>query len=238
VVIRRDTVLAAFDPEDRLVGIIGGIGFGNFRTPAYAISPEDGVRAAAFVRRRFDIDPVGEDDTYSELNGQAAAYRSINAFGFAHHVLAARASSVYRTGLGIGPTDVGGVGDFLPVRGFSDGDRIGFRAWSTSLEYRVPVAMIGRGIRLWPVFIDRVAASAFVDAGNASCSAEQSAIYPTICPGSPNRGEEMLLSAGVEVFSDVAILTFIPVWLRTGVAQPLQGPRSSTGLYFAFGRSF
>jgi hypothetical protein len=237
-VIKRDTVLAAFDPEDRLVGVVAGIGIGNYRTPAYAISPEDGIRAAFFARRRFDIDPVLEDDTYSELNGQVAAYRSINAFGFAHHVVAARASGIYRTGLGVGPTDAGGEGDFLPVRGFDDGDRIGWRAWSASLEYRVPIAMIGRGIRLWPVFVDRVAASAFIDAGNAACTAAQRSIY-TFCPGgSPTSGDDVLLSAGAEIISDVAFLSFIPVWLRAGVAQPIQGPRSSARFYFTLGQSF
>jgi hypothetical protein len=217
--------------------VIGGLSFGNARNPAYSISPEDGARASVFVRRRFDVDPVFNDDTYSELQGVGAAYKSVDAFGFAHHVLAARASGIYRSGLGIGPTDVGGEGDFLPVRGFDDGDRLGFRAWSASLEYRLPVAMIGRGYRLWPVFLDRIAATAFVDAGNASCTESQRAVY-TFCPGSEDRGDGMLLSAGAEVVSDVALLSFMPTWVTLGVAQPLAGPRNSPRVYFRFGRSF
>ncbi|HET9441551.1 MAG TPA: hypothetical protein VFO52_15350 [Longimicrobiales bacterium] len=237
VVIRRDSAGPVLDTEDRLLGVIAGLAFGNARTPAYAISAEDGLRASIVARRRFDIDPVFNDDTYSELNLRGTGYKSLPSFGFAHHVLAGRVSAVHRTGLGIGPTDVGGQGDFLPVRGFSDGDRIGFTAWSASAEYRLPLAMIGRGVRMWPLFIDRLALSLFADAGNASCNDDQSTVY-LICPGNPDRGDEVLLSAGVEVVSNVALLSFIPTWVRLGMAQPIQGPRSRPKIYFALGQAF
>lgn len=237
VVIKRDTTQGILDPEDRLLGVVAGLSFGSYRSPAYSISPEDGARASVFARRRFDVDPVFNDDTYSELQGLLAGYKSVDAFGFAHHAIAARASGIYRSGLGIGPTDVGGSGDFLPVRGFSDGDRIGFTAWSASLEYRIPIAMIGRGYRLWPVFVDRVAGSVFVDAGNAACTDAQESVY-AFCPGNEVGDDEMLISAGAEVFSNVAILTFSPAWMRAGIARPLQGPRSKLRAYFSFGRSF
>jgi hypothetical protein len=97
----------------------------------------------------------------------------------------------------------------------------------------VPIALIGRGLQLWPAFVDRVAASAFIDAGNAFCTDAQFEIYGTICSDA-----EMLLSAGAEVFSDVAILSFVPAWTRAGAALPLQGPRSSVRFYFTLGRSF
>lgn len=235
--ISRDTSARRIDTRDRLVGVIAGAAFANARRPAYAISAEDGVRASLTARRRFDLDDGVRDATYSELNGTSAAYKSISLPGFAHHVLAARASGVYRTGLGIGPTDAGGVENFLPVRGFDESDRIGFRGWSASAEYRLPIAMIGRGIRLWPLFLDRIAASAFIDAGNASCNEEQRRVY-LFCPGNVGRGDEMLLSAGAEVGAGVAVLSFIPSWLRFGVAQPLQGPRSKTQFYLTFGESF
>ena len=237
VAIRRDSTEFVLGVDDNLFGVVAGVAFGNARTPAYAISPEDGVRVSLAGRRRFDLDPELRDATYTELSGVTTGYAGISAFGFAHHVLAARASGVYRTGLGIGPTDVGGTGDFLPVRGFDDGDRVGFTAWSASLEYRVPIAMIGRGVRLWPLFIDRLATSVFFDAGNASCTATQSAAF-LFCPGSPNRDDQMLLSAGVELYANIAVLSFIPGWMRLGVAQPLQGPDISTRIYFTLGQAF
>jgi hypothetical protein len=237
VAIRRDSTQFVIGDRDRLVGVVAGMALGTARTPAYAISPEDGIRLSLFGRRRFDIEPDVRDATYTELNGVTTGYRSLDVFGFAHHVLAARVSALHRTGLGIGPTDVGGTGDFLPVRGFDDGDRIGFSAWSASLEYRVPVAMIGRGVRLWPIFIDRVATSAFVDAGNAGCTDEQTAVF-LFCPGAPGRGDQMLLSTGLELYANVAVLSFFPAWMRLGLAQPIRGPSLSPRLYFTLGQSF
>lgn len=237
VVIRRDSSERVLDVEDRLIGAVAGVAFGNARTPTYAISAEDGLRVSLAARRRFDTEPVFRDATYTELFGVAQGYRSISAFGFAHHVLAARVSGVQRTGLGIGPTDVGGTGDFLPVRGFEDGDRIGFSAWSASLEYRLPVAMIGRGVQLWPLFVDRMGASIFADAGNARCTAAQAALY-LFCPGNEDRARQLLLSAGLEFYSDIAVLSFIPVWVRAGVAQPIQGPRDTPRFYVTLGQSF
>lgn len=235
--IRRDESPLILETRDRLFGVIAGVGFANTRRPAYAISAEDGMRGALTGRRRFDIEPGARDASYSELNGTSAAYKSISAFGFAHHVIAARASGAYRTGLGVGPTDVGGVNNALPVRGFEDSDRIGFSAWSASAEYRLPIAMIGRGVRLWPLFIDRIAGSIFVDAGNASCDAEQRLVY-RFCAGNTNRSDEMLLSAGAEVGAGVAFIAFVPSWVRVGVAKPLQGPRTRPTFYFTFGESF
>ena len=101
----------------------------------------------------------------------------------------------------------------------------------------MPVVMIGRGAHLFPVFIDRIAASAFIDAGNASCTAAQREIYE-ICPGNPERGDGMLLSAGGEVLSNVAFLSFMPTWMRGGLAMPLSGPRSEPRAYLTFGVSF
>ena len=91
----------------------------------------------------------------------------------------------------------------------------------------------GGSRKLWPSFVDRVGASVFMDAGNAYCTDEQIAIYDTICSDA-----DMLLSAGVEAFSDVAPLSFSPLWMRAGAAVPLQGPRSNVRFYFTLGRSF
>jgi hypothetical protein len=101
----------------------------------------------------------------------------------------------------------------------------------------LPLALIGRGVDMWPLFIDRVSATAFIDAGNASCTDEQRALYLG-CPGNPGRGDEMLLSIGAELNANIAILSFLPSWLRLGVAVPLQGPRDETQFYLSVGPSF
>ena len=226
------------DPGDRLFGVVGGVSFGNSRLPALAISREDGVRLNAFVRRRFDADPSQVfDASYSEYQGAASAYKSIGAFGFAHHVLAARASALVRTGTGAGPTNVGSVVDYLPVRGFGKNARIGFAGWSASAEYRVPIALVGRGYQLRPIFLDRVAGSLFVDAGNASCTAGQKQTYDS-CAGAAGMPRELLLSAGLEVNATVALLSFMPFWARGGVAFPLQGGRHRPQVYMTLGPAF
>ena len=221
------------DPEDRLVGVTGGISFANYRNPAYAISPEDGVRISLFGRRRFEIDPLAASDaSYSELAGSAWAYKSLDLFGFAHHVIALRGSGVTRTRIGPGPTDVGGVNEFLPVRGFESGVRTGFQAWSATAEWRLPLALVGRGYHLRPLFLDRLSAAAFVDAGNASCNAEQRAVYSLSCPGSPDRPTTTLVSAGAEVRAQVSILTFFEFPLRVGVAYPIRGEHEKTAEFY------
>ena len=207
------------DARDKLVGLRVGAGFSNTRSPQYAISREDGVRASVGVRRRFDVDPSQFNDaSYSEYAAAASGYKSVDAFGFAHQVMALRASALLRTGTGVGPTDVGGTGGLLPVRGYDGPERIGYRAWTASAEYRVPVALVGRGHQLWPFFLDRFAIAGFFDAGNASCTAEQRAIYLS-CPGNTYRATQILASAGVELNAAVAVLQFFPAWVRIGVAQ-------------------
>ncbi|HEY0809190.1 MAG TPA: hypothetical protein VGD49_03475, partial [Longimicrobiales bacterium] len=81
VQVRRDTTSVVLDPEDRLLGVIAGLGYTHTRNPAYSISREDGARGSVFVRRRFDLEPVFRDATYTEVNGALAGYKSIDASG-------------------------------------------------------------------------------------------------------------------------------------------------------------
>jgi hemolysin activation/secretion protein len=124
------------------------------------------------------------------------------------------------------------------VRGFRDNERTGFTGWVASAEYRLPIVMIGRGWHVHPLFLDRVSANAFVDAGNASCTTEQRALYIS-CPGTANSPRtDMLLSAGFEVSANAAAFTFYPAWVRLGVGWPLQGAKPEARGYVAIGQSF
>lgn len=225
------------DPQDRLVGVVAGFGFASSRTPALAISPEDGVRGSVFARRRFEVDPAETDRSYTELSASGAAYKSTGGARFAHEVLVLRASALHRTDLGPGPTDVGGVIDFLPVRGFSKRARIGFSAWTASLEYRMPLALIARGYRLRPLFVDRISAAFFADGGNASCTSEQRAIYLS-CAGVNANPAGPLISAGFELSANVGVLAFTPAWLRGGIGLPLRGAEREAKIYLTFAPSF
>ena len=122
------------------------------------------------------------------------------------------------------------------MRGFDIGERAGFQTWSGSVEWRAPLALIGRGYRLWPVFIDRVAFSAFADAGGASCSSAQRSRWAD-CVGNDGRSSEILLSAGGELSANVAVLSFFPTWVRGGLAFPLRGGNEPRA-YFALGPGF
>jgi hemolysin activation/secretion protein len=122
----------------------------------------------------------------------------------------------------------------LPVRGFESGDRTGTRAWTASLEYRLPLALVGRGVQLWPLFLDRSYVSSFLDAGNATCTPDQTQRTP-VCA---SRNGTTLMSVGVEVGVDVALLSFSNTRLRIGVGQPLAGPRNSPRAYLTFGPAF
>src|SRR5690606_33724123 len=164
--------LRLVDDRDRLVGAFARVAFSNARLYPFSISREDGVTLALGGRHRWDVSPSEViDRSYNEASAWTAAYKAIPAFGFANHVLAARASGIWRDGPGARLVDLGGssgsslgvpggaIGSsalFLPVRGFPSGARAGTRAWSASLEYRLPLALIGRGARLLPFYLDRL----------------------------------------------------------------------------------
>jgi hypothetical protein len=236
---RRINHTAQFtDPRDRMLGVLAGASFGSYRMPAMAISREDGIRGFAAVRQRFEIDPLPDrDKSYREVSGEGAAYRSVGGSGFAHNVIAARASGVHRDKIGGGPTDIGGSDGFLPVRGYPDDARIGFRAWTASLEYRMPLRLIARGYRLRPLFIDRVSTAFFVDAGNASCNAEQRAVYLS-CAGNTDRPDDVLVGAGFELNANLAVLSFAPTWVRLGIGFPVGSESRTAQVYLTIAPAF
>jgi hypothetical protein len=226
------------DPEDKLFGLVAGAGFANYRMPAQAISREDGVRASVDVRRRFELDPLeSRDQSYTQLSGSGAAYKSVGGSAFAHNVIALRGSVLHRTALGGGPTDIGSPDGFLPVRGYDDDARIGFSAWTASAEYRLPLAFIARGYRLKPVFVDRTSAAFFIDAGNASCTDEQRAVYLS-CAGNSSRPADVLLAGGFEVGANVALLTFYPTWMRLGIGFPFSDDAKKAQVYLTVTPAF
>lgn len=205
--------------------------FSNTQRPLRSISPEDGVTLAAAGRQRWES---GAGSAGRSVVAVAAAYKSLDLGGYAHHVVALRlagGSADSRT-----PTEysVGGVsgaaielvpgvvvGDparTFPVRGFAPGSEQGVRAFAASAEYRAPLALVARGVRLLPVFLDRASVSFFGDAGRASCPRSAA----TIC----GMGRAPLLaSVGAEVDFDTAIQYDIPMRLRAGVAHPVAGAR-------------
>lgn len=239
------------NPRDRLAGVFAGLGFANYQAHPYSISREDGLAASAFARRRFSSGAPA-DLGYSEATSSLRLYRSLPLPGFAHHVLAGRVSGLWRGGPGAEPEDVGGAsgqavdlglitagsaGIFLPVRGYPEGERSGTRAWTASLEYRVPIALVGRGWGTRPYYLDRVSADGFVDAGNASCpDADARGVTPRgfVCS---LPGARPLLGAGAELLADARILIPTTFRFRAGIGFPVSEGGKPRG-WLTLGSSF
>ena len=212
------------------------------RTHAFQMGNARGMSASVRTRIRRDLDvspslrgdAVG-DRSVNDVIGRLRAYLPLPWPGLAASVLAFRATAgaARGPGSGTGYFSVGGSSievppEFsllgipgssvlFPVRGYATAMRSGRRAWSTSLEYRMPIATVNRGPGAWAMHLDRILGSVFVDAGDAWGTEP--------VPG--HTAARVLLSAGVEVTGDL-LLAYSPVRLRAGVAFPLvdaAGPR-------------
>lgn len=244
-------------PGTTFHGVFAGAAFANYQTHPFSISREDGVALALRGARLLDREPFTYADgavvdrSYDEVTGAAAVYHAFPVFGFADHVLALRLAGRLRTGAGAEPFDLGGAsapgahafgrtiggsGTPLPVRAYGEGVRVGTRGWSASLEYRFPLALIDRGHRLWPVYLDRLSAAAFLDAGDAWCTDAEIARRPW-CPGA---ALDPVLGAGAELALDANLFFGARIRVRAGVAVPLRrepGSDSASG-YILLGPNF
>ena len=212
------------------------------------------ARGAAFylrARTRRDLDvPAGlagatdADRSADDLVGRFRAYLPLPGPGFAAPVLAVRTSG----GAARGPSTRTGYfsagGDFgeFAVRGHDIAARAGRRAWSASVELRAPLAMVNRGAGTWGLHLDRLFASAFVDAGDAWGAGA------AFAPAAPS-GRRPLTSFGVELTTDVlAFIHQAPLRLRFGLAavpdpdappgDPAEAPRWRRVFYVGAGVSF
>ena len=215
------------------------------RSHAFQMGNARGAGLYLRARTRDDLDVPGAlagqggfDLSVDDLIGRLRAYVPLPGPGFAAPVLAVRASGGMARGPGsqTGYFALGGAsgGDlplpgtptllggsvFFPVRGYETSTRSGRFAWSTSVELRAPLALVNRGRGTLPLHVDRIFGSAFLDGGNAWGGASTA--------GEERPGLRALLSAGVEVSTDLLVLYGVPLRLRVGTAFPLverDGPR-------------
>jgi hypothetical protein len=123
-----------------------------------------------------------------------------------------------------------GQGLLFPVRGYSTASRWGRYAWSASAEYRFPIKLVNRGAGLFPLHLDWMSGSLFLDGGNAW--------GPELgIRGFENPRRDALYSAGAEVLIRTLPLWFSELDLRAGIAFPLVGEEGSRG-YLRIGSSF
>ncbi len=228
------------------------LGISTMQRPGLSVSVEDGVAAQASWRTRFKGARDGGEAHEAILEGSAA--KSIPLPGFARHVIAVRGAHGLASSNSTNLFDIGGVSgsslEVLPglslggtrrtffVRGFAPGTLLGNRAAAGSVEYRAPLARVGRGIGLVPASLRTLSVLGFVDAGSAWCS-ETVASSPICDAARP--AQSWVTSAGGELVFDTALQYDVLYRMRLGLAVPMRGveraPRSAT-VYFTFGSTF
>jgi len=207
-----------------------------------AVSAQDGFSWSALYRRRAEVSGARWS---SEARTRLGVYLHVPGIGgFARHVLALRLAagatggplgelfkaggvSSGSVGLTFGQT-LGATRDF-PVRGYRGGELLGRRVATATLEYRLPLALVGAPLGHLPFGADKLWLNAFSDVGDAWGAGE-----------SPRFTR--LRSAGVELAGDFTINYDLPVQLRVGVAAPLADPPSGAArrpqVYLAFASDF
>src|SRR6266478_4622348 len=224
-----DTSLAAICVGCETENLVGGsvtLTLSRLVVGAVSISPENGFTWSATYRRR---DEQGATRWSNEVRSRLALYARVPGLGgFAHHVLALRLLAGATTGpLGtlfrVGGVSPQGVNFFFaptlnatrafPIRGYASGELRGQRAVAGSVEYRMPLALVGRAIGHLPLGVDKLWLNLFADAGDAWA------------PGTSPRLTR-LRSAGLELAGVLTASYDFPLSVRLGVAQPLADPPS------------
>ena len=244
-------------------------GWGNVQYPALAISPEDGITLSSTTRYRWRTGDTASSSGTISVVGSTAGYKSLDLPGFAHHVIALHASGGVQDSHGTGYFEVGGVSggalDVFPgytlgegrktfgVRGFPAASLLGIRAFAGSMEYRAPLTLPGRGLGLFPLFLDRSSVTLFGDVGSAWCPAiyvSRPVPSTSLCTQTHFDNGFVFLephaigSVGAEFNLSAAILSWdAPFRFRFGVAAAVLGtdvvPLSSRlSSYFTMGASF
>lgn len=237
-------------PTYRSAFLSGGIS--NLKRPSLSIAPEDGISLSATAEQTW----VGEETprTSRRIVTDARGFLGMNLGAFAHHVLAlrgawgfadARAVSPFNVGGGSGSSvelvpgySIGGNRRTFSVRGFSPATQTGTRAFASSAEVRWPLLAPSRGLPILPLFIDRVTATTFVDAGSAWCHSE-----PRIpaCEGG-RRSLGIMASGGAELIMDAAPRFDFAYRFRLGFAAPFRvpgdDPKPKPSVYIDFGTYF
>lgn len=229
------------------------------RSFPFSVSPEDGVSFFLGGRIRNHLGLAdsltgaeGFDRSFREGRGRVSLYKGIPGPGFGNHVLAVRLSGGMAAGPGadqghfeVGgasggglPVDVGvleGQGLFFPVRGYDTAARFGRYAWTATAEYRFPIKLVNRGPGLFPLHMDWISGTLFLDAGNAWGPELE-------ISGFQNPRRESLVSVGGEITFRVLPLWFVPLDLRFGLAarmvEEIEGSGTGVRGYLRVGSAF
>ena len=234
-----------------------GSTYARYRSPPFAISPEDGFSLAATARDRFHSGFGATGGATISTVGTLALYKSLDLPGYAHHVLALRGAGGWSDTRANGYFEVGGVsgGTFevipgytigegretFPVRGFPPAASFGVYAFGGNAEYRAPLSISHRSWGLLPAFINRSSLSFFGDYGVAWCPS--TAAGRQVCTDPTFEQKLDIASVGAELNVNAGILSWdAPYRFRIGFAVPvlnrIAGRASAISGYLTSGLSF
>ncbi len=222
------------------------LGFSRARGYPRSVSLEKGYTAVLDLTHRRLADDFGRWNVSAQL--LTIGYSSFALFGYANHVIAARLAVGASDGHNRNPEffDLGGIpgrpflvvpgveiggGADYPVRGFGEGVERGDRITSWSVEYRLPLVLVGRGYGLWPVLLNRLSASLFFDGGAAWNESDD------------NGGDDIdpIASTGVELSTVIGLAYSFNTTFRIGIARQIIVPAGASkdfSLYLAAGFAF
>jgi hypothetical protein len=189
--------------------------------------------------------------------GISSIYKSLDLPGFAHHVLALRAAGGVTDERSQDTFSAGGISgtslELFPgvtagqqrrvfgVRGYPVSAEKGIRAYTATVEYRVPLSAPSQGFRFIPVFIDKTSLTLFGETGRAYCPASAVGAGSGICDAF-EVGNPVMSSAGAELNIDTGLLLDTGARVRLGVAFPLANREQlfakRAQVYATFGASF
>ena len=239
--------------EYRMLELGALLHYSSARSFAFSMGAESGFSSLLRVRSGKHLSTIntltgtrGADRSFDDLFVRFRVARSIPGPGFSNHVVSLKLSFGAAQGPGadsqhfaVGGTSgdelmlgnveiVPGRGFLYPIRGYLEGVRAGKYAWSSSVEYRVPLQNIDKGIGLLPSHLDRVSGSVFLDGGNAwGLGLDEAGIGR----------QETLLASGVEIQSYVSLFFTNPLFLRAGYAVQLD-QQNAMSFYLRLGTNF
>ncbi len=227
-------------------GVLGLSG-GHLSSGPLAISPENGVTATASYRRRTEI---ADDGRGHEWRGAVSGYVALPLPGFARWVLAANVRVGHASGT-LAPQfalggESGGSSTVLPgvalstprrafpLRGYPVNVERFTRVAVSTVELRVPLALVGRGLGGLPMGADRISATVFAEGGGGWIGAD---------PGGSFLSRALRYRAvGLEGVFDMASSYDYPVRVRLGGAVPLTSglgaARGAPRAWVALGSAF
>ena len=237
--------------SDRLVarrGVSVSASYGNQVGAPLGISIQDGWRLAGSIRHRERTTSALQS---TEFLVRGTLYQSSTSRSFARQVFASRVTlgtvagtdnvefalgGVSSEGVAVLPgVALGGGTRSFQVRGYAPGAVTGRRAIGATLENRVPLRLVDRGLGMLPIGLDRVSATLFTDGAVGWAAAH----CPTFTPTAPSQRlcASWLWSVGAELVFDLGLGYELPLRVRAGGALRITDS-GNPGAWIAIGSAF